>query len=222
MAILKYFEMITGSVAAYRTRHPKVFEVPFNSVNKYSLTINQTPAKGGDTSGGGGAIGGYWLSMKGAPERILERCTTILVDGPSGGRREVALDEKARASFAAAYEALGGAGERVIGLAERHLPKESFPPGYPFSEGTDSDAAGKENYPITGLCFLGAISMIDPPRPNVPDAVAKCRSAGIKVIMVTGDHPVGNNLVFLKPSFNQLFSYKDHRRCHCSFCGHHL
>lgn len=209
--------MITGSVAAYRTRHPKVFEVPFNSVNKYSLTINQTPTKGD-----AGAIGGYYLSMKGAPERILERCTTILVDGPSGGRREVALDEKARASFAAAYEALGGAGERVIGFAERHLPKESFPPGYPFSEGTDSDAAGKENYPITGLCFLGAISMIDPPRPNVPDAVAKCRSAGIKVIMVTGDHPVGNNLVFLKPSFNKIFSYKDHRRCHCSFCGHHL
>jgi len=58
-----------------------------------------------------------------------------------------------------------------------------FPPGYPF----DADA---ENFPLTGLRFVGLMSMIDPPRAAVPDAVAKCRSAGIKVIMVTGDHPI--------------------------------
>lgn len=178
--------MITGSVAAYRTRHPKVFEVPFNSVNKTSLTINESAKDGGPKSGG------YWLSMKGAPERIIERCSTILVDG---GRRELALDEKAKASFTEAYEALGGAGERVIGLAQRHLPKEKFPPLYPFSDGADCEG-GKENFPTSDLCFLGVISMIDPPRPNVPDAVAKCRSAGIKVIMVTGDHPVSSHLYF--------------------------
>jgi sodium/potassium-transporting ATPase subunit alpha len=41
----------------------------------------------------------------------------------------------------------------------------------------------------TGLCFIGAMAMIDPPRPGVLEAVDKCRSAGIQVIMVTGDHP---------------------------------
>merc|ERR1711936_1334302 len=56
-------------------------------------------------------------------------------------------------------------------------------PGYEF----DSE---KENWPLSGLCFVGLMSMIDPPRAAVPDAVSKCRSAGIKVIMVTGDHPI--------------------------------
>src|ERR1041384_5452424 len=55
--------------------------------------------------------------------------------------------------------------------------------GYPFS-------TEPENFPLTGLRFCGLISMIDPPRADVPDAVAKCRTAGIKVIMVTGDHPI--------------------------------
>lgn len=46
------------------------------------------------------------------------------------------------------------------------------------------------NFPTSNFCFVGLLSMIDPPRSTVPDAVAKCRSAGIKVIMVTGDHPI--------------------------------
>src|SRR5690242_20223123 len=46
------------------------------------------------------------------------------------------------------------------------------------------------NFPMEGFTFLGLVSLIDPPRPTVPAAVAKCRDAGIKVIMVTGDHPL--------------------------------
>jgi len=60
---------------------------------------------------------------------------------------------------------------------------ENFPRDFKFD-------AENVNFPISELCFLGLMSMIDPPRPNVPEAVAKCRTAGIKVIMVTGDHPI--------------------------------
>lgn len=63
------------------------------------------------------------------------------------------------------------------------MPEDQFPEGYQF----DCDNV---NFPLTGLRFAGLISMIDPPRETVPDAVTKCRAAGIKVIMVTGDHPI--------------------------------
>merc|ERR1711893_379437 len=78
---------------------------------------------------------------------------------------------------------LGGMGERVLGFAHFYLDQTSFPKGFAF----DTD---EKNFPTEKLCFIGLMSMIDPPRAAVPDAVGKCRSAGIKVIMVTGDHPI--------------------------------
>ncbi|QQP54487.1 Sodium/potassium-transporting ATPase subunit alpha, partial [Caligus rogercresseyi] len=118
------------------------------------------------------------LVMKGAPERILDRCSTILVNGEI---KELNSDWKD--AFNAAYLELGGLGERVLGFCHKVMDKEQFPHGFSF----DSDEA---NFPLEGLCFVGLMSMIDPPRAAVPDAVTKCRSAGIKVIMVTGDHPI--------------------------------
>merc|ERR1712080_285337 len=78
---------------------------------------------------------------------------------------------------------LGGLGERVLGFCDFMLPENQFPKNYPFNP-------DEENFSLTGLRFVGLMSMIDPPRAAVPDAVTKCRSAGIKVIMVTGDHPI--------------------------------
>ena len=78
---------------------------------------------------------------------------------------------------------LGGLGERVLGFCDYVLPEDKYPKGYEF----DNE---DQNFPLEGLRFIGLISLIDPPRAAVPDAVTKCRSAGIKVIMVTGDHPI--------------------------------
>ncbi len=78
---------------------------------------------------------------------------------------------------------MGGQGERVLGFCDLELPATDFPVGFSF----DTENV---NFPLKGLRFLGLISMVDPPRTAVPDAVAKCRSAGVKVVMVTGDHPI--------------------------------
>ena len=110
----------------------------------------------------------YLLVMKGALERILELCSTILIDG-----KEMPLDEEWKDAFNTAYMDLGGRGERVLGFCDLSLPEDYFPKNFKF----DSD---NPNFPLTGLRFVGIMSMIDPPRAAVPDAVAKCRSAGIK------------------------------------------
>merc|ERR1712165_416159 len=168
-AILKCTELSKGNVMEYRKRNKKVCEIPFNSANKYQVSIHETE----DTNDNR-----YLLVMKGAPERILERCSTIVVDG-----REMPLSEEWKNSFETAYMELGGLGERVLGFCDFMLPADKYPVGYPFD-------ADEVNFPVDGLRFVGLMSMIDPPRAAVPDAVLKCRSAGIKVIMVTGDHPI--------------------------------
>lgn len=153
----------------YRTKNKKVCEIPFNSTNKYQVSIHETEDKDDKR---------YLLVMKGAPERILQRCSTIVING-----EEKTMDDDWKNSFENAYMELGGLGERVLGFCDFLLDAEKYPEGFTF----DADDV---NFPIEGLRFVGLMSMIDPPRAAVPDAVAKCRSAGIKVIMVTGDHPI--------------------------------
>merc|ERR1712223_769013 len=133
--------------------------------NKYQLSIHVVN-------------GQHVMVMKGAPERILERCSYIVNKGSVDK-----MNDSWEKNFNDAYMTLGGMGERVLGFCHCWLDKEKYPIGYQF----DTE---EENYPMNDLTFVGLISMIDPPRAAVPDAVAKCRSAGIKVIMVTGDHPI--------------------------------
>merc|ERR1712141_436688 len=167
-AILKCTELSIGNVMDYRQKYKKVCEIPFNSTNKYQVSLHDYPE--GDSV--------HLLVMKGAPERILDRCSTIVIDG-----EEKELTQEWKENFNNAYLELGGLGERVLGFCDYTLPKADYPTGYPF----DADDV---NFPLEGLRFVGLMSMIDPPRAAVPDAVTKCRSAGIKVIMVTGDHPI--------------------------------
>ncbi len=74
------------------------------------------------------------------------------------------------------------------------LPLNQYPRGFPFDCDTINFHVNPYyenfNFPTNGLRFLGLISLIDPPRVNVADAVNKCRSAGIRILMVTGDHPL--------------------------------
>ena len=167
-AILKVTELSCGKVMINRAANKKLCEIPFNSTNKYQISIHET--NDGDKR--------YLAVMKGAPERILERCSHIYMDGA-----ELELNEFWKNQIINANMQLAGLGERVLGFCDLRLDEKQFPIGYKF----DSDAV---NFPVKNLRFLGLMSMIDPPRAAVPNAVAKCRSAGIKVIMVTGDHPI--------------------------------
>merc|ERR1711887_493659 len=168
-ALLKCVELTKGNIMDYRARNKKVCEIPFNSTNKFQVSVHEQEDKSDSR---------YLLVMKGAPERILQRCTSIVIDGT-----ERVMTQEWKDAFESAYMELGGLGERVLGFCDFLLPEDKYPRGYPF----DPD---EENFPLEGLRFVGLMSMIDPPRAAVPDAVAKCRSAGIKVIMVTGDHPI--------------------------------
>uniref|UniRef100_A0A8C2G806 Sodium/potassium-transporting ATPase subunit alpha n=1 Tax=Cyprinus carpio TaxID=7962 RepID=A0A8C2G806_CYPCA len=167
-ALLKCVELSSGCVQTLRDNNRKVAEIPFNSTNKYQLSIHEIED----------SPTGHLLVMKGAPERILDRCSTIMING-----EETPMDEDWKDAFQGAYMELGGLGERVLGFCHLYLSPSQFPRGFEFD-------CEDVNFPVNRLCFLGLISMIDPPRAAVPDAVGKCRSAGIKVIMVTGDHPI--------------------------------
>jgi len=112
--------------------------------------------------------GGFLMCVKGAPESLLSRCGKILT---RNGERDLAVkdrDEIANRAAAMAHEAL-----RVLGLAYRRLEAVPDPASEPDRE----------------LVWVGLVGMMDPPRDEAPAAVRQCRLAGIRVIMVTGDHP---------------------------------
>merc|ERR1711935_1056833 len=100
-ALLKCCELTIGQVMQTRSRNKKVCEIPFNSTNKYQVSIHETEEKSDPQ---------YLLVMKGAPERILERCSTITIDG-----KDVAMDDEWKEAFNSSYMELGGLGERVPG-----------------------------------------------------------------------------------------------------------
>ena len=101
-------------------------------------------------------------------------------------------------------------GERVLGCAMTTLPVGEF--GNDFEYNTDDEEI---NFPVNGLTFVGVVSLIDPPRVTVPDAVRSCQTAGIKVIMVTGDHPDVRFLVL------SLYSDMESYLCVC-MCSYRL
>merc|ERR1711881_139714 len=106
-ALLKCCELTIGNIMNYRQKNKKVCEIPFNSTNKYQVSIHDTEDKNDNR---------YLLVMKGAPERILDRCSTIVIDG-----EEKELTKEWREAFNTAYLELGGLGERVLGFCDYKL-----------------------------------------------------------------------------------------------------
>ncbi|XP_014475734.1 PREDICTED: sodium/potassium-transporting ATPase subunit alpha-like [Dinoponera quadriceps] len=166
--ILRFWEHI-HQTQRLRDAHPKVAEIPFSSITKYQMSIHRD-------------IHGYTMIMKGAPEVILEFCTKIL--NTDGTTHDITANDHSICRRACTE--LGYLGERVLAYCDQQLSTNVYGPNYKFN--TDSPAS--YNFPMKGYRFVGLISLQDPPRPGVPEAVEKCRTAGIKVIMITGDHPV--------------------------------
>jgi Ca2+-transporting ATPase len=104
---------------------------------------------------------------KGAPEVVLERCDRVLEDGSV-----TRLTDEMREAILETNEAFAGDALRVLGFASKELT---------HADASDDDIEGE-------MVFLGLQGMLDPAREEVPDAVADCRDAGIRVVMVTGDN----------------------------------
>ena len=105
------------------------------------------------------------LWCKGAPETVLSLCATW-----ADGQQAHPFDKAAQAAFRQAQEEMAGRGLRVLALAWKPLR--------PDEQASES-----------GLELCGLVGLEDPPRPDVREAVARCREAGVRVIMITGDHP---------------------------------
>ena len=134
---------------------PRVGEAPFDSGRKMMSTIHKTE-------------NGFVQYTKGAPDVVLSRCATALVDG-----KEVPMTDELKAEIVSQNKEMADKALRVLCAAMRT-----------YSEQPSNDAQELEK----DLCYIGLTGMIDPVRPEVVDAIKECRSAGIRPIMITGDH----------------------------------
>ncbi len=135
---------------------PRVGEIPFDSMRKLMTTVHKCESD-------------FIQYTTGAPDVVIGKCTTALVDG-----NIVPMTEELKKSFFAENKKLADQALRVLAAGRRiyNSAPESYEP-----DTMECD-----------LCFLGLVGMIDPVRPEVKTAIDECRSAGIRPIMITGDH----------------------------------
>ncbi|MDX1813847.1 MAG: HAD-IC family P-type ATPase, partial [Candidatus Bathyarchaeia archaeon] len=138
--------------------YPRFQEVPFTSERKRMTTVHSSPE---------GQVFSY---VKGAVEIILDRSEYILKDGEA-----VSLTSKEKEKILKTNEDMANQALRVLAVAYRELP----------NTGTKKFSEDKVE---SDLVFIGLAGMIDPPRTEAKDANEKCRKAGIKTVMITGDH----------------------------------
>ncbi len=144
-------------VAAERAAYPKLDEVPFDSRRRWMATTHRGP--GNDASD----PRGRWIFVKGAPDAVLAACAR-----ERRGADVVDLTEAGRAQLAVIGAEMASRALRVLAIATR-------------------EAGDDEGDPFADLTLLGLVGMIDPPRPEAGGAVRLCQSAGVRVVMITGD-----------------------------------
>ncbi|WP_019926527.1 cation-transporting P-type ATPase [Nocardia sp. BMG111209] len=160
LALLSAARALGADVAVAPREANRQWLFHFDPVLKLMSTVDR---------GDGGTL---TVHTKGAPEVVLPRCAEVLDE--HGAR--VALTATERSRIAAVVNSLAAEGLRVLALAQRQLP-----PGPAPQRRDDAE---------TDLCLIGLIALLDPPRPGVAQAVADCHTAGIRIIVITGDHPL--------------------------------
>lgn len=168
-ALLKWVSLFVPDIEAKRAETPVVAEVPFNSKNKYAVSIHKLKKKK------------FIMYMKGAAEAMIARCTTYLT---STGELEELTPKRAKAILDIQIE-MCRKGERVLAMISKNISPSA---GCPFL----SPEFNTDDYPLpldSGFTFIGLTALMDPPRVEVPAVIERCHEAGIKVAMVTGDHP---------------------------------
>ena len=142
---------------------PRVALIPFDSKRKEMTTLHHAHDTNGEN--------GEWIAyIKGAPEMVVPQCCNALSDDPNDKKSSFKADE-----YLAKAEQLASQGYRLLAMAKRSFIEEP--------QIVAPDTIERE------LTFLGFVALIDPPRPEVPQAVADCLTAGITPVMITGDHP---------------------------------
>ncbi len=155
---------------------PRIREAPFDSARKRMSTVHRRALEGREMPGGLAGIFGedsppYVIFVKGAVDSLLEVADHIWT-----GEKSMPLEDDHLAKIRETQNRLAGEGMRILGVAFRTLSSD------PAHLGDDELEEQ--------LTFIGMIAMIDPPRPEAAAAVEKCRGAGIRPVMITGDHPL--------------------------------
>jgi Ca2+-transporting ATPase len=158
--------------------YPRVQEFPFDSIRKRMSTVHKVTGQFNFEEVFGGKEsevkpGSYVVFMKGAVDSLLAVSNQVSVDGTTD-----LLNDRWRARIHAAQDSLAQSGMRVIGVAFRPLKPE-----------VDRSALDQAKVEM-GLTFVGLIGLMDPLRREVKEAVKTCIAAGIRPIMITGDHPL--------------------------------
>lgn len=178
-SLLRLFGNQNPSQAPLRYRSPTVAQLKENEIQKTKSTLdifNKQKERLMTNASSHKSTRSRLLVIKGAPEVILGKCTHYIKNG-----QPEPITEAWKQTFQSTVLELASRGERILGFA--HLP---------FEDDTDPKTYSPDlnNFPSGGYHFAGLFALIDPPRPGVPNAVKSAHTAGINVVMVTGDHPL--------------------------------